>query len=163
MTDDSPERRDQDLERLRAHVEARLGPTIKRAEQVLIAEKTRALRPFGLTVPQYSALLALAWSDGMSAAQLARFCLVAPQTMATVLANLETKGLLVRHPSPLHLKVQVATLTKAGRALVAEADRAAIAVEARLDAAFTRQESQLLRELLERAIAALDPVQAEGA
>lgn len=44
----------------------RLGHVIKRAEQALIARKTRVLRAFDLTVPQYAALLLLSGTDGMS-------------------------------------------------------------------------------------------------
>ena len=62
----------------------RLGLAIKRAELVLIAAKTHALRPFGLTVPQYSALLFLAHEPGLSAAALARRALVTPQSMGPV-------------------------------------------------------------------------------
>lgn len=46
--------------------EERLGLDIKRAEQALIAAKQAAVRPAGLTVPQYAALLALAASPGIS-------------------------------------------------------------------------------------------------
>ena len=38
----------------------RLGLVLKRAEQALMAEKSRVLRAFGLTVPQYAALSTLA-------------------------------------------------------------------------------------------------------
>ena len=60
----------------------RLGLVIKRAEQALIAEKTRVLQEFHLTVPQYAVLLVLRQTSEASAAQLARACLVTPQTMA---------------------------------------------------------------------------------
>ena len=72
-------------ERLEANVSVRLGSGIKRVEQVLMAEKARALRDFDLTVPQYATLLALSYVPGQSAAQLARAALVSPQTMATIL------------------------------------------------------------------------------
>jgi DNA-binding MarR family transcriptional regulator len=105
----------------------RLGHTIKRAEQALIARKTEALREFGLTVPQYSVLLLLSVSDGMSAAQLARECMVTPQTMAT----------------------------RAGRAIAKKADKAALRVEGSLSAEFTPEELAHFEEYLERAIALL--------
>jgi len=40
--------------------------------------KSQALAPFGLTVPQYAALLVIAEHPGLSAADLARRYLVAP-------------------------------------------------------------------------------------
>lgn len=134
----------------------RLGHTIKRAEQALIGRKSKALREFGLTVPQYAVLLLLSVSEGMSAAQLARECMVTPQTMATVLTNLERSGLIERSVSPLHRKVTVNVISGPGRELVERADRAALRVEAALAAAFTQEEAAALDSLLERAIAALD-------
>jgi len=146
---------DERLDAFQQDVERRLGNVIKRAEQVLIAEKSRVLRPFELTVPQYAALMALSYADGMSAAQLARLSAVTPQTMSTILANLEGKGLLARQASPLHQKVQVVTLTEVGRDVVAQADREALAVEQELAAQFTAEEQAQLRTLLERVIAFL--------
>jgi DNA-binding MarR family transcriptional regulator len=137
----------------------RLGHTIKRAEQALISRKSRALREFELTVPQYAVLLLLSRSDGMSAAQLARECMVTPQTMATVLTNLDRSGLVERSPSPLHQKLTVNTISRKGRGLVARADRAALRVEGRLAAEFTEEELGSLGELLERAIAVLDAME----
>ena len=140
-------------------MEGRLGLVIKRAEQALIARKTAALREFGLTVPQYAALLLLTSGDGtgMSAAQLARESLVTPQTMATVLTNLEAKGLIERGQSPLHQKVVVNRVTPAGAALLKDADVAALDVENRLAAAFTDIERRQFAAWLERAIDSLAP------
>lgn len=133
----------------------RLGTFIKQAEQALIGEKARVLRPFDLTVPQYAAMMALAYVPGQSAAQLARTALVSPQTMATILTNLESKGLVTRSPSAVHSKVLVTELTASGQALVERADAAARAVEARLSATFDTHEQDQLRHLLDRAIDAL--------
>jgi DNA-binding MarR family transcriptional regulator len=138
-------------------MEHRLGTWIKRAEQALIAEKTRVLRPIGLTVPQYAAMGALYYVPGQSAAQLARTAAVSPQTMATILANLETKGLISRTPSALHSKVLVTRLTEEGEALIKKADAAARAVEIRLAQGFSGNEQAQLRNLLERSIESLDP------
>ncbi|MBQ0890573.1 DNA-binding MarR family transcriptional regulator [Streptomyces ambofaciens] len=136
----------------------RLGHTIKRAEQALIGRKTDVLREFGLTVPQYSVLLLLSVSDGMSAAQLARECMVTPQTMATVLTNLEKAGMVFREPSELHQKVVVNRATRAGRAVAKQADKAALRVEGTLGAEFTPEERARFEEYLERAISVLDSI-----
>lgn len=133
----------------------RLGLVVKRAEQALMAEKTRVLRDFDLTVAQYAALLVLLDMPEASAAQLARICLVTPQAMATVLGNLQDKGLIERAGSPLHQRVRVTRLTAAGLAAVRRADEAALVVERRLADAFTGAEVAVFREHLERAITAL--------
>jgi DNA-binding MarR family transcriptional regulator len=136
-------------------VEERLGHATKRAEQALMGVKNAVLREAGLTVAQYSALLVLAESPGLSGAQMARRCLVTPQTMATVLATLATKGLIEREHSSVHSAVLVARLTRSGRSVLRKADRLAIDVERHLASAFTEEERDELRALLERAATTL--------
>ena len=131
----------------------RLGHLIKLAEQGLTSARSRALREFDLTVPQYSAMVALSSVPGASGAQLARVCAVAPQTMATVLANLAAKDLIRRTPSSVHHKVLVATLTRPGQTLLRKADVTAKAIEDRLAGAFDEEGRATLAALLERAIA----------
>jgi len=138
-----------------AELASRLGSFIKRAEQALMAEKTRVLRDHGLTVAQYSALMLLRYVPEASAAQLARACLVTPQTMATILGNLEQKRLVTREPSALHQRVLSTRLTATGRAVVLAADRAAKNVEQHLSGQFSAGEGQQLKDLLDRAVAAL--------
>ncbi len=140
---------------LEAEIARRPGHVIKRAEQALMSAKGAVLREFELTVPQYSGLLVLSYLPGASGAQLARICAVTPQTMATVLSNLEVKGLISRSPSSVHQKVFVTKLTRSGSALLKRADVKAHAVEERLSAAFTDDERRTLTELLERAIKVL--------
>ncbi|RKT18068.1 DNA-binding MarR family transcriptional regulator [Streptomyces sp. 1114.5] len=132
-------------------VTERLGLHIKRVEQELMAAKHAALRPLGLTVPQYAALYMLEDQPGLSAAALARACLVTPQTIATVLANLEAKGLVTRRPHPFHRKVVEVLLTEDGRLLLARADAAAVAIERRIADGFSPEERELLIGLLARA------------
>lgn len=133
---------------------SRTGHTIKRAEQALIAAKESVLRPLGLTVPQYAALLALSEEPGIGGAELARRCLVTPQSMSTVLSNLQSKELIERRPHRLHRRVVETSLTDAGQALLSRADAAALTVESALDAALDGHATQL-RDLLTVAADAL--------
>ncbi|MFF5205173.1 MarR family winged helix-turn-helix transcriptional regulator [Streptosporangium sp. NPDC000396] len=135
---------------MRMPPEERLGIHVKRAEQELMALKHVALKPSGLTVPQYSALYCLADAPGMSAAALARACLVTPQTMATILGNLENKGLIERTPHPWHRNVLETTLTDEGRRVLEQADIAASAIEMALSQSFSAEERTQLVELLSR-------------
>jgi DNA-binding MarR family transcriptional regulator len=133
---------------------SRTGHAIKRAEQALIAAKESVLRPLGLTVPQYAALLALSEEPGAGGAELARRCLVTPQTMSTVLSNLQSKNLIERRPHRLHRRVVETCITDAGQDLLSRADTAALTVESALDAALDGQATQL-RDLLTTAADAL--------
>ncbi|MEV5574016.1 MarR family transcriptional regulator [Spirillospora sp. NPDC052269] len=139
-------------ERIERATAWRPGSLIKRAEQALIAEKSRVLRPFGLTVPQYAAMYALSLAPGISGARLARYCAVTPQSMTTVLKALEGRGLVERHPSEDHAQVLVTRLTSEGEALLGEADAEAVAVERRIVGAFDADELETLRALLQRAV-----------
>lgn len=129
----------------------RLGLHLKRVEQELMAAKHAALRPLGLTVPQYVALYAIGEQPGISAAALARACLVTPQTIATVLANLEAKTLITRQPHPWHHNVAEVQLTDDGRRLLEQADAEVVAIERGLANAYSAKERALLIELLARA------------
>ncbi|TMR89386.1 MarR family transcriptional regulator [Nonomuraea basaltis] len=128
----------------------RLGLDIKRAEQALMAAKQLAVRPAGLTVPQYAALFALADSPGISGAALARTCLVTPQAMTVVLKNLEERGLIERSPHPWHRNILETRLTEAGRAALAVADEKAVVIERAIAAELTEAERATLRDLLAR-------------
>ncbi|MEV6711743.1 MarR family transcriptional regulator [Lentzea sp. NPDC051208] len=128
----------------------RIGGDIKRAEQDLVAAKSAAVKPAGLTVPQYAALLALSEHPGAPAATLARLCLTTPQTMTTILQNLVALGFVERTSNQWQRNVLENRLTEAGQARFREADKAAVAVEQKLADAFTDEERAQLRALLQR-------------
>ncbi|MEV4359565.1 MarR family transcriptional regulator [Nonomuraea sp. NPDC049625] len=133
----------------------RLGLDIKRAEQTLIAAKQAAVRPAGLTVPQYATLFALADNPGISGAALARACLVTPQAMTVVLKNLEERGFIERSPHPWHRNVLETRLTEAGRAALKAADERAVVIERAIAGEFSAEEREQLRSLLARSAEAI--------
>ncbi|MCJ1677936.1 MarR family transcriptional regulator [Streptomyces sp. APSN-46.1] len=136
--------------------EERIGSHIKRAEQALLAAKNAALRPAGVTVPQYAALLWLSEKPGISAAALARLCGVTPPTMNTVLKNLQERGLIARTPHEWHRNVLETRLTEEGEAVMRRADTGAVRVERALAAEFTGEERETLIALLGRCARLLD-------
>ncbi|MFB7330922.1 MarR family winged helix-turn-helix transcriptional regulator [Streptomyces adustus] len=75
--------------------------------------------------------------------------------MSSVLTNMETKQLIHRETSPVHAKVQIATLTDQGRTLLDRAYEEVIILERALTDAFTPSEHAALCELLERATTVL--------
>lgn len=128
---------------------------IRRAEQALMGHHEAVLRRYGLTMTQYTVLLALSREDGMSGAQLARACGVTQQSMATVLTTLQGKDLIRRAPSPVHAKVQIARLTPAGTALLDTAYQEVNVLERQLSDTFSPAEHAALCALLDRATATL--------
>ncbi|MBQ0868059.1 MarR family transcriptional regulator [Streptomyces sp. A73] len=139
----------------------RLGSYIKDAANALMTTKHAVLRPSGLTVAQYAALLQLAENPGMPAAALARACRVTAPTMNTILKNLQQRGLITRTPHSWHRNVLETRLTEAGAEAVAEADRSAVRVERGLAAEFTDEERAQLIALLERCERYLESVRPE--
>jgi DNA-binding MarR family transcriptional regulator len=131
-------------------VDDRLGHMVKSLEQELSGAKDAALRPMGLTVPQYSALLVIADTPGISGAELARRCLVTPQTMTTVLGNLTVKGLIERRTVPGQGRAMETTITAAGKRLLTRADKKILEVEELLNGQLSKADQQSLRKLLEK-------------
>jgi DNA-binding MarR family transcriptional regulator len=107
----------------------RIGTHVKRIDQLIVGAKTEALRPLGVTVPQYAVLFAIAHLQPTSGAQLARAVLTTPQTMSTILTNLAVKDLIVRDVSAIHQKLLEVRLTPAGEELVKKCDEAALRIE----------------------------------
>ncbi len=140
----------------------RIGSYIKRAEQALNAAKNAALKPAGVTVAQYAALLGLVENPGISAAALARLCGVTPPTMNTVLTNLVDRGLIERTPHAWHRNVLETRLTEAGEKAMRDADARAIAVERAVAAGFTEDERQTLIDLLTRCADLFDATRADA-
>ncbi|MEU6657630.1 MarR family transcriptional regulator [Streptomyces sp. NPDC046821] len=136
--------------------EVRLGLDIKRAEQSLMTAKSSAVRVADLTVAQYATLLALAQHPGISAAALARACLVTPQAMTAMLKTLQARGLIERSAHPWHQRVLETRLTEDGQRALTCADKEAVRIERRLADEFTAEEQDMLRALLARCVQAIE-------
>ncbi|MFI6866292.1 MarR family winged helix-turn-helix transcriptional regulator [Nocardia sp. NPDC050406] len=136
----------------------RIGSYVKRAEQALNAAKNAALKPAGVTVSQYAALLFLTENPGISAAALARLCGVTPPTMNTILTNLQDRGLIERTPHAWHKNILETRLTEQGETVMKDADARAIHVERTLAQEFTADERETLQDLLTRVADRLDTI-----
>jgi len=128
---------------------------IRRAEQALMGHHEAVLRGYGLTMTQYTVLLAISREGGMSGAQLARSAGVTQQTMAAVLTGLEAKQLITRQPSPVHAKVLIAALTQQGQQVLNHAYQEVNALERAFADTFAPGEHAALCDLLERATTVL--------
>lgn len=96
-------------------VEGRSGYLLRQAWRALEGAMEIALRPHGLTPPQYGVLTVLAREPGASGADLARAVHTTPQAMNGVLATLERETLIERRPHPTHGRILQATLTSEGQ------------------------------------------------
>src|SRR6185312_9395475 len=132
-------------------VEQRLGHKVKSLEQELSGAKDAVLRPMGVTVPQYTALLVINDEPGISGAELARRCLVTPQTMTTVLGNLTLKGYIERRSVPGQGRAMETTITAAGKRMLAKADKEVMEVENELAGTMAAKDQATFAKLLDQA------------
>jgi DNA-binding MarR family transcriptional regulator len=139
-----------------ANEEPRLGMLVKRAEQAMIRTKSAALKFVGLTPAQYVALVELDQQPGVTAASLARACLVTPQAMMILLKTMEQQGLIDRSSHPRHPNVLELHMTDVAReALQAARDRVD-PIEQRVFDVFSTKDLAVFRGLLSRFIDAFD-------
>ena len=94
--------------------------------RVVFSRLRRRLRDVAIggdLTPSQTAVLTRLWKEGASSASaLAGAERVRPQSMATIVAALDQRGLIERAPDPEDGRRQVVSLTKAGRER-AESDR----------------------------------------
>jgi DNA-binding MarR family transcriptional regulator len=117
--------------------EGHIGFLLVQAWHAVIAAMDTALRPHGLTSPQYGVLSVLARDPGLSGADLARAVNTTPQAINEVLATLERKHLIERRPHPTHGRILQATLTDEGQRRLQAANPAVRALEAAIEDRFT--------------------------
>src|SRR6185436_19814817 len=84
-----------------------------------------------------------------------------PQSMATVLANLESKGYITRSPASMHQKVLLNRLTRQGHAVLKASNERVRAMEEHVLQSFKPDEIAALRSYLERAGKALEGFRSE--
>jgi len=125
---------------------------VARLDRLIRQRLSEALKPFDLTVPQYTLMSVLDHRPGLSNAQLARRSYITAQAMHQVVNSLEQRGLISRTSSPDHGRVQMAELTVAGRELLAKCDGAVAQVEADLFGPLGPDEESLLRRFLQDTI-----------
>jgi DNA-binding MarR family transcriptional regulator len=136
--------------------EPRLGMLVKRAEQAMVRAKSAALKAVGLTTAQYVALVELDHQPGVTAATLARACLVTPQAMMILLKTMEQQGLINRVSHPRHPNVLELHMTEVGREALQAARERVDPIEQRVLDAFSPKDLAALRGLLSRFIAAFE-------
>ena len=101
-----------------------LGLLVKEAQAVLHLRMTEALRPLGLSVPQYACLNALHERPGLTSSELARRAFVSRQSMNVLLQGLEQRGLVLRSAESGPRRERAAMSTEAAGPLLRDAHRA---------------------------------------
>lgn len=116
------------------------------------------LRPLGITTAQLQILFAVKGAAGSSGAQLARECFVTPQSIQTLLAQLEKAGLIVRQKAQGNERILTATITAAGERLAKKVERLSQEIQESLWSGISDREIRQMNKLLERCIRNLEAV-----
>jgi len=131
-------------------IEDSLGYLVNRVARSMAHELGAELRPAGVGVGQWAALMFLWASDGMSQAELSRVVAIEPPTMVRTIDRMERDGLVVRVPDPDDGRVTRIHLTDRGRSLRDGLVPKAVAVNATNLGRLTPSEGRTLRRLLRK-------------
>jgi DNA-binding MarR family transcriptional regulator len=91
--------------------------SIMRAQQILLAELDRILRPHGLTFARYEALVLLTFSrrGSLPLRVIGQRLMVHPTSVTNTIRRLERQGMVVRKPNPSDGRGTLAEITELGR------------------------------------------------
>lgn len=134
---------------------AMIGYRLKEAQTVLRARMDDALRPLGITTPQYACLELLSRSPGASNSELARGAFVTRQTMNTLLRGLSDRGLVERAAEPPSGRALPTTLTPKGQELLSRTASKIHDIEHQMVSTLSESQCQALHWALIRCIDAL--------
>jgi DNA-binding MarR family transcriptional regulator len=132
-----------------------LGYLLKQAHSVLRSAMDGALRPLGMTVPQYACLELLAQRPGLSNSDLARGAFVSRQSMNVLLQSLERDRLVARPEQPSTGRVLPVQLTPLGRERLQAASAAVSSVETKMRQGLSASQQGQLRDLLASCVRSL--------
>ena len=132
-----------------------LGYKLKELQTALRARMDEALRPMGLTAPQYACLELLHRDPGASASDLARGAFVARQTMSSLLRGVVDRGLAERAERAPEGRALPLRLTEKGQALLKRASGEVARIERQMTSGFDGDRLARLREDLSACVDAL--------
>jgi DNA-binding MarR family transcriptional regulator len=129
---------------------------VGRLDRALRRRIGEAVRPFGLSVSQYTVLSVLCTRGQLSNAQLASRAFITPQAMNEVVQSLEAQKLVTRRPDPSHGRIVQLTLTARGMDTLRSCDGAVRALEKSMLADFSEEARESLRSSLALCVATLE-------
>ena len=105
--------------------------TVLRAQQLIVARISDALKPLGLSFSRYEALTLLHFSpDGtLPLAQTSERLMLHPSSVTGTIDRLEREGLVERRPHSTDRRVTLAKITPAGAELIERAIKVVVSVD----------------------------------
>ena len=125
-----------------------IGQLVKETQSVLRSRMDDALRPLGLTMPQFVCLSTLVAHPGTSSSELARQGFVTRQTLSVLMKGLLERGLVVRAEQPGPRRELAVQPTDEARELVESAGSRVAAVATAMTAHLDAVQAEQLRDAL---------------
>ena len=127
-----------------------------RVNRVLRRRLGEVLRPFEISVAQYTTLSVLQVRGNLSNAELAKRAFITPQAMNEVMQGLEALKLVTRRPSESHGRIVQLLPTQRGLDLLERCDRAVSRMEQSMLEGLTANGTETLAKALLSCIRALE-------
>jgi len=138
-------------ERLDARVlETLVGYNARRAWLIVSGFFSERMAPYGLKQIDFSVLSLLAHNPGATSRQLCSTLDILPPNLVSLVATLDSRGLIERRPHPHDGRAVGLYLTSAGETLVREAEQAVVQLEADASAKLSARERETLIKLLQK-------------
>jgi DNA-binding MarR family transcriptional regulator len=138
-------------ERLDARMlEALVGYNARRAWLIVSSVFAERMAPYGLKQIDFSVLSLLAHNPGATSRQLCNTLDILPPNLVSLVATLDSRGLIERRPHPHDGRAVGLHLTEAGEKLIREAEQTVTQLEADASARLTVRERETLIRLLQK-------------
>lgn len=144
-------------------LESLIGYQLKHLQSVLRSRMDEALRPLGISTPQYACLELLRRAPGASNSELARGAFVTRQTMNTLLKGLQDRGLVTRATKAETGRALPTTLTDEGGRALDQAVERVEKISALMVSSLDEELKRHLGEALDLCIGALKNEDTKGA
>lgn len=131
-------------------LEALVGYNARRAWLIVSGVFAERMAPYGLKQIDFSVLSLLAHNPGATSRQLCNTLDILPPNLVSLVATLDSRGLIERKPHPHDGRAVGLHLTEAGDKLIREAEQTVTQLEADASARLTARERETLIRLLQK-------------
>lgn len=131
-------------------LETLVGYNARRAWSIISGVFAERLAVYGLKQVDFSVLSLIAHNPGATSRQLCSTLDILPPNLVSLIASMDSRGLIERRPHPRDGRAVGLHLTSAGQALVHEAEGAVVQLEADASAHLTARERDTLIRLLQK-------------
>ncbi len=131
-------------------LETLVGYNARRAWLIVSGFFAERMAPYGLKQIDFSVLSLLAHNPGATSRQLCNALDILPPNLVSLVATLDSRGLIERRPHPHDGRAVGLHLTPAGETLIREAEQAVMQLEADASAKLSARERETLIKLLQK-------------